>query len=155
MNSSSNQFHLYVVALCILTIVCVCQLGFSLFRGDLLQFQGVIIQLDVAGSNDDDYSMSISSNTSASTSEGTSSTTSATTSERTMASPAFTTEYDDNDDDGCQLTSHPKNVHWTTTNNKGEDNNASSSAEQMHIRRVHQCATRFSFTYVEKPSDAD
>jgi len=155
MNSSSNQFRLYVVAFCVLTIVCVCQLGFWSFRGDLLQYQWVIIQLDVAWSDDDDYSTSINSNTSTSTSEGTSAPTSATTSERTTTSQTFTTEYDDNNDDGCKLTSHSKNVHWTTTNNKGEDNNVSSSAEQMHIRRVHQCATRFSFTYVEKPSDAD
>jgi len=71
MNSSSNQFCLYVVACCIPTIVCVCQLGFWLFCGDLLQFQWVIIQLDVAWSNDDD-SMSMNSNTSSNTSTPTS-----------------------------------------------------------------------------------
>jgi len=111
------------------------------FRGDLLHYQWVIIQVDVAWSDDDDPT-SIRSNTSASTSERTSAPTSATTSSRTTASQTFTTGYDDNDDDGCQLTPYPKNVHWTATNKKGEENNVSSSAEQqMHIRMVHQCAT--------------
>jgi len=80
-----------------------------------------------------------SSNTSAPTSKPTSTITSS----RTTTSQA-STDYD-NDDDGCKLTSHPKNVHWTI-NKKGEDNNVSSSAEQMHLHRVHQCATWFSFT---------
>jgi len=119
---------------------CVCQLGFWSFCGDLLKYQWVIIKVDVAWSNNDDSnSIPRSYKTSASISKCTSAPTSTTTSSRTTASQAFTTGYDDNDDDGYQLSSHPKNVHWTATNKKGEENNVSSSAErQMHIRRVHQ-----------------
>jgi len=160
MTTSRRHFCIHFRLFCVLTIICVCQLGYWSFRSpDWFQCRWVI----KTGKDS-----STSPFTSAPNIRGPSGTpTTSTPSSSHTTSPIS----DDDDDDGCRLTSHPNNIHWTRKpENEYDVQNSNSytvadadavaadaddAAVQERIRQVQQCAAQFPLTYVTSPSDSD
>jgi len=166
MTSSRRRFGIYV-CLCVVTMVCVGQLGFWSFRADRFQFQWVVKHVSDSTTSSltssPTNSLTSAPTTKAPTSNPTSAPTKAPTNAPTASRTTRTGGYDN--DDGCQLTSHSKHIHWArkTENENSYSSSSAAAADglsadaavQERIRQVHQCTTKFTWTYVWTPSDSD